>query len=619
MKLCLSLLFIAFLSFIGTANAASVDFEQDVLPILSRSCLRCHVGEDPEGGLRFDSKEHLLAGGDEVKSEILERVLSDDPDLVMPAQGARLTKKQIDILRQWIAQDLPWDTSIDLAAIRVGSLKPRRPQFWPAHGTSHVNPIDVILQPYLKANKIELLPSVSDAAFARRVTLDLTGVLPTPEELAQFEQDNGWNKRLLLPHTLLNNDEAYAEHWFTFWNDLLRNDYVGTGYIDGGRKQISKWLYRSLLENKPYDQFVQELIAPSKESAGFIHGIQWRGRVNSSQTVEVQFAQNVGQVFLGINLKCASCHDSFVDNWKLADTYALAAVISEKPLELYRCNKPTGKMAKMGFLFPELGTIDASLPKKERLAQLAQLLTQEENGRFARTIVNRLWQRLMGRGIVHPVDVMDNEPFDADLLDYLANYLVDNNYDLKKTIELIATSSVYQSQCYQPKETEPEGEYVFRGPVAKLFTAEQFVDATDQLLDSAHKKAAFGTKQRSTKRFRAVFRTSDPLMRSLGRPNRELVITTRPETLTTLVALELTNGTTLTKRIAHGAKTALESHPDWTTEDAATWLYQSALSRQPSSEEMKIAEQIVGEQLTVSGFGDLIWSVLMLPEFQFVQ
>lgn len=242
MKLCLSLLFIAFLSFIGTANAASVDFEQDVLPILSRSCLRCHVGEDPEGGLRFDSKEHLLAGGDEVKSEILERVLSDDPDLVMPAQGARLTKKQIDILRQWIAQDLPWDTSIDLAAIRVGSLKPRRPQFWPAHGTSHVNPIDVILQPYLKANKIELLPSVSDAAFARRVTLDLTGVLPTPEELAQFEQDNGWNKRLLLPHTLLNNDEAYAEHWFTFWNDLLRNDYVGTGYIDGGRKQISKWL-----------------------------------------------------------------------------------------------------------------------------------------------------------------------------------------------------------------------------------------------------------------------------------------------------------------------------------------------------------------------------------------
>ena len=99
-----------------------------------------------------------------------------------------------------------------------------------------------------------------------------------------------------------------------FWNDLLRNDYTGTGFITGGRRQITGWLHQSLVENKPFDQFVRELIAPTDESRGFIDGIVWRGTVNASQTVPIQFAQNVGQTFLGINLKCASCHDSFVES-----------------------------------------------------------------------------------------------------------------------------------------------------------------------------------------------------------------------------------------------------------------------------------------------------------------
>ena len=86
---------------------------------------------------------------------------------------------------------------------------------------------------------------------------------------------------------------------------MLRNDYAGTGYIDGGRKQITGWLYRALIENMPYDRFVRELISPSSESEGFINGIKWRGRVNASQVREIQFSQNVSQVFFGINMKCA--------------------------------------------------------------------------------------------------------------------------------------------------------------------------------------------------------------------------------------------------------------------------------------------------------------------------
>src|SRR5262249_40665912 len=149
---------------------------------------------------------------------------------------------------------------------------------------------------------------------------------------------------------------------------------------------------------------------------GFIKGIKWRGNVNASQVVELQFSQNVSQVFFGINMKCASCHDSFIDRWKLEEAYALAAVVADRPLEVHRRGNATGKKAAPPSLWPELGDIDARLPRAGRLEQLARLVTHPDNGRFTRTIANRIWQRLMGRGIVHPVDVMANRPWSDDLL-----------------------------------------------------------------------------------------------------------------------------------------------------------------------------------------------------------
>src|SRR5262249_8222324 len=155
-------------------------------------------------------------------------------------------------------------------------------------------------------------------------------------------------------------------------------------------------------------RFVRELIHPGGDAEGFIKGIKWRGNVNASQVPELQFSQNVSQVFFGVNMKCASCHDSFIDAWKLDDAYALAAVVADKPLEVHRCDKPLGTTASPRFLWPKLGSIDAKSTKGQRLEQLAKLITHPDNGRFPRTIVNRLWQRLFGRGLVHPVDIMAN-------------------------------------------------------------------------------------------------------------------------------------------------------------------------------------------------------------------
>ncbi|MFN9913921.1 MAG: DUF1549 domain-containing protein, partial [Pirellulaceae bacterium] len=221
--------------------------------------------------------------------------------------------------------------------------------------------------------------------------------LPEAAEVQAFLDDPRPDKRQRWLESRLADDVAYADHWLTFWNDWLRNDYSGTGFITGGRSQISRWLYQSLIDNKAFDRFTRELIAPeSDDCRGFIDGIRWRGDVSAGQTVEIQFAQSVSQSFLGINMKCASCHDSFIDRWKLSDADGLASIYAPKPLEIYRCDKATGQAAKPSWLFPELGQVDPEASPPERLKQLAELMTSPRNGRFARTIVNRLWYQLMG-------------------------------------------------------------------------------------------------------------------------------------------------------------------------------------------------------------------------------
>ncbi|MGI9355821.1 MAG: DUF1553 domain-containing protein [Rhizobiaceae bacterium] len=161
----------------------------------------------------------------------------------------------------------------------------------------------------------------------------------------------------------------------------------------------------------------------------------------------------------------------------------MAAIIADKPIEIHRCDKATGKFAKPGWVFPELGQIDPEAPKNERLQQLADLLVHPDNGRTTRTMANRIWHRLMGRGIVHPVDAMDTRPWSEPLLDHLANELVDAGYDLKALMAKIAKSRVYQlaSVAVADDADLVSESYRFAGPIARLMTAEQFIDNVEQL------------------------------------------------------------------------------------------------------------------------------------------
>jgi Protein of unknown function (DUF1549)/Protein of unknown function (DUF1553)/Planctomycete cytochrome C len=607
-----------------------IDFAHDITPLVKAYCAKCHTDGTYKGSFSLDTRETMLKSkaielGKSSESELIERLTSDDPEFQMPPKGARLTASEVGRFRAWIDQKAPWDAGFTFKrATYTAPLKLRRPTLPPAqNGRDH--PIDRIVGSYLAARGVSPAPLLGDAAFARRAFLDVIGLPPPPRELEAFEKDPSADKRSRLTRRLLDDRRAYTDHWLSFWNDILRNDYAGTGYIDGGRKPITAWLYRALNDNMPYDRLVRELISPTADSEGFIKGIKWRGRVNASQVREIQFSQNISQVFFGINMKCASCHDSFIDRWKLADAYGLAAVIADGPLEMARCDKPTGQIAQPKFPWPELGTIDAKQPPNKRLERLAELVTHRENGRFPRTIANRVWQRLMGRGIVHPVDVMANEPWSEDLLEYLATYLVDHGYDLKALIEHIVESRTYQSSPAITSEGDTSDGYLFRGPSVKRMTAEQFLDAVWFVTGTAPKAADKSIQPiceataREHRFVRAALVKSDPLMRSLGRPNREQVVTTRSDVLTTLEALDLSNGEVFNQTLARGAAGLLKSMSKGNADDLAEMIYLRALGHCCTPRELAAARELIGSPPTAEGVADLLWVVFVLPEFQLIQ
>jgi mono/diheme cytochrome c family protein len=485
MRRLLPFLLIAFAARAELPPPASrtVDFVQDIQPLFEASCVKCHAKGKDKGGFSLETRAGFLQGGEtgagavvgkSGESHVVKLVAGIDPDNVMPMKGTRWTAEQVGLLRAWIDQGAKWPEGVTFAKPEPQNLLPRAVAL-PASAEKH--PLDKLLATYAANAAVELPPVVDDRTFLRRVYLDTIGLLPTPEQTDAFLFDPAPDKRAALVRRLLADRRNYAEHWLTFWNDHLRNDYKGTGFIDGGRRQITGWLYAALVENKPYDRFVAELVNPRDEtSEPFTRGIIWRGVVNASMLPPMQAAQNISQVFLGVNLKCASCHDSFINDWSLADAYGVAAIYSDEPLELIHCDKPTGKTAAPRSLYPQLGTLDAKLDSAGRKARFAEILTAKTNGRLARTIVNRLWARLLGRGLVEPLDDMDQRAWSPEIIDFLGEDLVAHGYDLKHTLELILTSRAYQLPTVEAPH-DAKATYTFHGPLTRRLTAEQFADA----------------------------------------------------------------------------------------------------------------------------------------------
>ena len=549
-----------------TSPTARIDYRRQIQPVIEKHCLECHNQERRQGGLSLATYGDALEGGRSgaairpgggARSLLIHRVTGAiEPQ--MPKDEAPLGAAEIALIQRWIDQGAretpasavapqPWEPSLALS-------RPALPRAaWPRWSA----PLDRHVAAYLSARRVPEPGPVPDALFARRAYLDAWGLLPAPDELQAFLADRHPGKRAALVDRLLADKDKYAEHWVSFWNDLLRNEDGVTYFSEtAGRKSITEWLLPALAANVPYDRFVTALLNPAApgDPEGFLIGVNWRGETSAAVTPWMQAAQNTAQVFLGINLKCNACHDSFVNRWKLKDAYALAAYFSPEPsLQLYRCDVAQNKFAEPAFLFPDLDRMPRTRALADRRAAVAEIFTDPRNGRLPRTLVNRIWHRLLGRGLVAQPDEMDGRPWSPELLDFLAADFVASGYDVKRLIGSIMKSRAYEMPAVRRAGEPPARGYVFAGPEVRRLTAEQFADAIGALTGEWNDSRGVYAREWRT--------PSSTLTRALGRPIRDQVHSVRAVDASTLQALELVNGEMYTRRLARGARRMLDELP----------------------------------------------------------
>lgn len=450
----------------GGAVAAAA-FHNEVLPILSENCFRCH-GEKDKGDLRLDSREDALKAiipGDANASDLIARIVTDDEDDRMPPTDEGLSSAQVETLRDWIEAGAEW---------------PGRP----------VSPEEVA-----KPNP------VADAAFLRRAWLDTLGIPPSESETIDFLSDTDPGKSDRLIERLLE-DERSADHFVSEWLDLLAENPTLLNQSQGSTGPFRFFLHESLRDRKSIDRIVTELIL----MRGGQHEGGSAGFAMAAEN-DAPFAAKghiIASAFLGIELQCARCHDSPYHETTQRDLFSLAAMLQRKPASapassqvpveffadkqgdaLIEVTLKPGEAVQPVWPFAEAtGAVDG--PEIDRLMRksddhrerLAVLVTSPENQRFAQVIVNRLWRRLMGAGLVEPVHDWEGAvPSHPDLLDWLAKEFVSHDYDFRHVAKLIMTSAAYRREAKGQNLAAAPDRRFFLAPDRRRLDAEQVVDS----------------------------------------------------------------------------------------------------------------------------------------------
>ena len=640
------------------ALAAQVSYARQVSPILANHCGDCHSADDHKSGLDASSVAGLLKGGRKAGPAILPGKPDESPLVAyirglrqpqMPKGNPALGEAELHLIRQWIlagAKDdsatvaaddgagdatAPGDQSLPVAGtpapqkalddlvfsgnnqerllaerrVRL-ALVPKAPEPPTVKGPVF-NPIDqFIVAKWEQAGLKEATepPAVcSDAVFLRRAYLDLIGVIPTTAEAQRFLEATAPDKRIRLVDELLARNEDYAAHWTPFWEEAIGSSNVGiTGGI-GSRGNHREWIYQSFRNNKPFDLMVAELMDPTlpgyrKPEVGEANGKRVVSAYirNETQLETIQSAANVAQVFLGTSMKCASCHNHFLNKeWPQARFLAFAGLFAPNDLEVIRCEKKSGQFVAAKFPFDLPGMPKAvPQPLDERLHRVAQLVIDPTNPRFAKTIVNRLWKRYLGLGLFEPQDDyrLDQPPANPELLAWLADDFMRHGYDLKHSIRLILTSRTYQLR-YDPTLEDhfdvnhPQQARYYRSPSLRRLTAEELLDsvqvATTQRLEA----------QRRT----YLDKASTALTRALGRPaSHNEISTARAGDVAVVQALELLNGEEFYERIYPGRvlDQAAAAHDP---ASVVNQLYWAALSRPASSQEAALGARFLNTAL----------------------
>lgn len=332
----------------NTSHAQAVSFSRDVQPLLAKRCYSCHGPDAGEGGLHLHQHKAALAElesgaraivpGKPDESELLARVSADDESVRMPPEGKPLTEAEIEVFRRWIADGAKWEEHWAFAPRTLPTVPPVKNVEWVR------NPIDAFILAKLEARSLEPAPPADRRTLARRLYYDLTGLPPSPEELARFVNDDRSEAYEQLVDELLNSPQ-YGERWARHWLDLVRFAETNSFERDGPKPNAWKYrdyVIRSLNADKPYDQFVREQLAGDElavvtpetiTATGFYRLGTWDDEpADPAQSFADEMdnlVSTVGQAFLSLTVNCARCHDHKIDPIPQADYYGLVAFFAD--------------------------------------------------------------------------------------------------------------------------------------------------------------------------------------------------------------------------------------------------------------------------------------------------
>ena len=479
---------------------------------------------------------------------------------------------------------------------------------------------------FAKLRRLNIVPSSlsSDEEFVRRVYLDVTGLLPSLEETREFLASPDPRKRATLIDRLLERPE-FAEVWATRFSDLFRVGLLDQGH-KGGRLMYT-WLRNSIAADKPYNEFATELLTASgnlffQPTANFYYITEFSEPEN--------IATNISQVFLGVRLECARCHNHPWEKWTQDDFWGVAAFFGRMGIKDTYQNDESQVLlkAKGEVLHPKTkkpvqpkyldGPGETEGPDEDIREKLARWMTAPGNPWFARAIVNRVVKHYLGRALVEPVDDfrVTNPPSNEALLDALAQDFVRNGYHLRHTIRLLLNSRVYQLAS-QPNDTNRGDQVNYSRYYPKRLMAEQLIDAISQVtgVPEKYRGQMLGTRAMSIPQGAPSY-----FLQTFGRVKAREVICERDSQPDMAQTMHLISGETLQRQITAKSGTLDRWLADSSLgdEEIAHRLFVSVLARQPDSRELALALEPIrakGAGSRRQAFEDVLWALFNSKEF----
>ncbi|HLN29054.1 MAG TPA: DUF1549 and DUF1553 domain-containing protein [Gemmataceae bacterium] len=518
----------------------------------------------------------------------------------------------------------------EMYSLRLTYLQTKKDFKWVSPAQN--NYIDKFVFDKLKMLSIQPSELCSDQEFVRRVHLDVCGVLPTPEETNAFLASHDSNKRSRLIDKLLERPE-YADFWTMKWSDVLRSDRKTIQ--EKGIHVFQDWLHSRMERNAPFDQIVRELLTANGSTFANPPANYYRIARDPQN-----LAETTAQLFFGIRMQCAKCHNHPFERWTQDDYYSMAAFFArvrqmKDPVEpgsgpqavgaaeyIYSDRGGEVVQPRTGRVMPPKymgGPVANVPPGKDRRQVLADWLTSADNPFFAKSVVNRVWFHVVGRGIVDPVDdFRDSNPSANDeLLSALAKDFVAHKFDVKYLIRVILNSRVYQLSAQTNDLNKDDNKY-FSHAVTRLLTAEQLLDAICAATQMPEKYPGLPLGTHATQLPDGEI--NNIFLKTFGQPARELACECEREGESNLAqALQLINGPTINDKVRGpnnrlGKLLAEKKEPP----EILKGLYLASLSRPPADGEIKAAlEHVSKGKDKRKAWEDVQWALLNSKEFLF--